>query len=182
MDLSQYKNIEIGGVSMKKLLLDGTQIWKKPYVNWFRQSINADGSIYNGGLGYKRGYRVRSGGAEQATTYTSCSGYIPVSPGDVVRISNCQFDYESNSNAINVSDASFTNIGQFTMLPAHYGIFLESGNDAYVSTSVIQEKEGVWKWIVPPEDLGIAYIRLTVYDQVSGSPYEMIATVNEEID
>ena len=179
MDLSAYKAISIGGIAMKKLTLDGVQIWSKGITNWVRKSINADGTIYNGGLGYKDGYRVRSGGAEVATGTASITGYIKVNGGDVIRISGFDFSYKSTANAINVSDAEFTNIGQFTTQPASSGIL--SGNyAAYDASSVVEEKTGVWKWVVPPAASGVAYIRLTGYTHYQDGVC-MIVTINEEI-
>ena len=166
---------------MRSLAIDGVEIWRWAYKNWVPFSINADGTIYNS-TGYKDGYRVRSGGGEAAANRTTCTGFIKVSPGDIIRISGCNFGYAANTNAINVSDSSFTNIGQFTMLPANYGIF--AGNyAAYNSTSVVEEKTGVWKWIVPPADSGVAYIRVTGYNStVSTYPGEnLTVTINEEI-
>jgi hypothetical protein len=43
-------------------------------------------SIYNNGLGYKQGYRVRSAGAEEAAN-SIISGYIKVKDNDIIRIS-----------------------------------------------------------------------------------------------
>ena len=180
MDLSAYKKISIGGVALKKLALDGVQVWKSGPTNLVPLSINADGTIYNG-TGYKDGYRVRSGGAEGAVSNTSCTGFIKVSPGDVVRISGCMFSHSGNSNAINVSDNTFANIGQFTMFPAQYGIFNDKYT-AYSSGSVVEEKTGVWKWVVPPASSGVEYIRVSGYDNKNGYPgARMIITINEEI-
>jgi len=182
MKLSDFKRISIGGTEVKQLTLDGTLIWKAGITNRIPLSINADGSIYNGGLGYKTGYRVRSGGGETAQARTSCSGFIAVQPGDVIRITNCSFDEQGNSNAINAADADFNNIGQWTMLPAKYGIFLEDYVD-YAYASVVQEREGVWRWVVPPAASGVRYIRLTCYDAAfPAGPTDMVLTINEEID
>lgn len=181
MDLSAYKAISINGIPMKKITIGGVVAWVRPMINWVRRAIDTDGSIYNGGLGYKQGYRVRSGGAEAATSYVSCTGYIKVDPGDVVRLGNCEFSRVSNANAINVSDANFTNIGQFTMQPAHYGIF-EGDYLAYSASSVVEESTGVWKWIVPPAASGVAYIRVTFHGtNLPAGPTDMIVTINEEI-
>lgn len=181
MDFSTVKSITIPEGKVTQIASNGAVLWKSGPKNWVRYSINADGSIYNNGLGYKNGYRVRSGGEEGAVNNTACTGFIPVKGGDVVRISGCNFSYKSNSNAINVSNASFTNIGQFTMLPASYGIFA-SGYTAYGHGSVVEEKTGVWKWIVPPAASGVAYIRVTGYDGSVAQPgANLIVTINEEI-
>lgn len=179
------KSLTIGGVELVKLSVDGVQVWQKEQdvadPNRIPTSIDTDGSIYNGGLGYKQGYRIRSGGAEAATSYVSCTGFIKVDPGDVVRISGCEFSAASNGNAINVSDANFTNLGQFTMQPVAYGILASSYSD-YNASSVVEESMGVWRWIVPPAESGVAYIRLTCYDGLyAAGPTDMVLTINEEI-
>ena len=181
-DFSKYPRLEIGGKRVKKITRksDGLVLWEAGYINMVPLSINSDGTIYNG-AGYKDGYRVRSGGAEAALSSSSVTGYIPVTGGDVVRISGCDFgDGTSNGSALNVSDSSFTNIGQFSMIPAGYGIFASNATyDAYGSDSVVEETTGVWKWIVPPADSGVAYIRVT--GNTGGNGADMIVTINEEI-
>lgn len=182
MNLSDYKFIKVAGINMQSLAIDGVEIWRWAYKNWIPLSINADGTIYNNGKGYKNGYRVRSGGAEAAIDNATCSGYIKVNPGDVIRVSGYDFSYISTSNAINASDASFTNLGQLTASYADsgYGIFAHSA--AWFShswKSIVEEKSGVWKWVVPPAESGVAYIRLTGYTNGDGS--KMVLTINEEI-
>lgn len=163
---------------------DGVVLWKAGYKNWVKYSTTNDGkTIYNGGKGYKDGYRLRSGGAEQSTSGASHTGFIPVKGGDVVRISGCNFeDGSANRSALNVSNASFTNIGQFSMIPSNYGIF-GSTYKAYGYESVVKETAGVWKWIVPPDASGVAYIRVTgnVASLSPQSGSNLIVTINEEI-
>lgn len=188
MDLSQYKSISIGGVSMKKLVLNGTQIWKSGYTNWVPQSLNADGTIYNGGLGYKHGYRVRSGGQESDGVYSNscaCTGFIPIKGGDTVRFSGWNMAYANNGNALNAYDADHVHLGQWTQNPSQYGIFASGGAyTAYSYNSLVQEKTGVWKWIAPPAASGIAYIRVTGMDTTMTTQIgkKMIITINEEIE
>lgn len=150
-----------------------------PYTNRVSTSINADGSIYNG-IGYKDGYRVRSGGAEGEMANNSCTGYIKVSPGDVIRISGWDFTVYGAGNALNVADASFSNLGQFTMQPSNYGIFLSSWT-AYDASSVVEESDGIWKWVVPPAESGVEYIRVSGYATSSSPGSKMIVTINEAI-
>ena len=184
MDLSAYKAISIGGIAMKKLTLDGVQIWKSGPTNWVRKSINEDGTIYNGGLGYKDGYRVRSGGGEATAASGTCTGYIKVNGGDVIRISGCNFGMASTENAINASNSSFTNIGQVVQNSVGYGIFASGAayND-YSRQSIVEEKTGVWKWVVPPAASNVAYIRITGRAVTTGNPQgaNLIVTINEEI-
>lgn len=182
LNFANYPRLEIPEGRVKQIARksDGLVLWEAGYVNMVPLSINSDGSIYNS-TGYKNGYRIRSGGAEGAQSGSTCTGFIPVKGGDVVRISGCTFGYPQNGNAVNVANASFTNIGQFTMLPAHYGIFLE-GYSAYAASSVVEEATGVWKWVVPPAAAGVAYIRVTGYNSTGSAPgANLIVTVNEEI-
>lgn len=160
----------------------GNVIWKRGYVNQVPLSTNPDGTVYNT-TGYKYGYRIRSSGAEGTADNTACTGFIPAKGGDIVRVSGCQFNTAVNNNAINVSDATFTNIGQIVAnyADAGYGIFAASGNyTAYAFNSIVQEPTGVWKWTIPPE-VSIAYIRVTGYRPTS-SGADLIVTVNEEIE
>ena len=54
-------------------------------TNILTTAIDTDNSSFNGGLGYKSGYRLSGSGAEHAFADYSVSGYIPVSIGDVIR-------------------------------------------------------------------------------------------------
>lgn len=181
-DFSVYKRIEIpeGRVKQIARASDGLVLWKSGYINQIPLSINADGSIYNGGKGYKDGFRVRSGGEETGANNSRCTGYIKVNGGDVIRIAGCDVERITNTNAINVSDASFNNIGQVTpnFSVAGYGIFgLGGAYEAYCWYSGKIEN-GVYEWIVPPIESNIAYIRVTGCVQ---NKKDMVVTVNEEI-
>lgn len=56
--------------------------------NVIQTAVDTDGTPYNGGSGYKEGYRLNASGNETAYSEHSVSGYIPVSSGDVIRIIN----------------------------------------------------------------------------------------------
>lgn len=54
-------------------------------TNLIPWSVDSDGTPYNGGLGYKRDYRIStSSGAESSATGYACTGFIPVKSGDVI--------------------------------------------------------------------------------------------------
>lgn len=185
MDFSTVKSIVIPEGQVKQITSNGAVLWKSGYKNWVRYSINADGTIYNNGLGYKNDYRVRSGGTETTSIGGCCTGFIPVSPGEAVYVSGVPwFTGVSAANALNAADSSFTNIGQFTMgQNAKYGIFA-SAYSAYAASSVVEVSSGVWKWIVPPAASGVAYIRISGYNaNNTAKPLgaDLIVTINEEI-
>ncbi len=185
MIFGKVKKLYIPEGEVKKIECGSAVLWRSGYTNRVPLSIDIDGSIYNGGLGYKNGYRIRSGGAEGAEETAAHTGFIPVSAGDEVRVSGWDFSVSQSANAINVFDASFTNLGQLVanFQNGGYGIFAVSG--AYIDyswKSVIEESAGVWKWIVPPASSGAAYIRVSSYMQLGGDGSKMIVTVNEEIE
>ena len=182
MNLAQVKELVIPEGEVRRIEKDGTVLWKSGHTNRVSLSINEDGSIYNGGLGYKDGYRVRSGGAEGEHGGCSCTGYIPVSGGDVVRIYPVNADTLSASgNAINVYDASFTHLGQAAS-NSNYGIFKTTYSAYSWGNACVSEGGGIYRWTVPPAAAGVAYIRLSLYDNVNGAPgAKMILTINEEI-
>lgn len=182
MDLSAYKGLKVGGITLKELKINGVLAWKSGPTNWVPLSINADGTPYNGGLGYKGGYRIRSGGAEGGHENGSCTGYIPVKGGDVVRMYPIDSTLLSVSGtAINVSDSSFTNLGQAASNGA-YGIFTSSYSAYSWGNAAVSEGGGVYRWPVPPAASGVAYIRVSLYNGKTGGPgASMIVTINEEI-
>ena len=72
-------------------------------------STEDNGQPYNGGLGYKLGYRTNSAGLESAAAGSACTGFIPAVMGDTVRvnfgISNARPWY------INMYDSGHIHIG-----------------------------------------------------------------------
>lgn len=138
IDFSKIKKLTIGAVELKQLFINGIQVWKSGYKNWVKYSTEADGvTIYNGGLGYKHGYRIRSGGVEAAAntvgSRSMCTGFIPFKKGDILLMSP-PFSGLNTANAINFSDGTFTNIGQRTDNGSGYGICAGSGWNKAIST------------------------------------------------
>jgi hypothetical protein len=184
LDLTGYKSLNFDGIDLKKLLINGVLVWEEPatYKNWVKFSTEADGvTIYNGGIGYKNGYRVRSGGAEGTTNRGSCTGFIPLKAGDTVRLSGYNALYGDAANAINVFNSSKENLGQVVanVADSGYGIFaIDSSYPSYGWASVTENPSGVYVWVCPPYD-EIAFMRVTGYTLKDGS--KMIVTVNQEI-
>lgn len=188
MDFTKLKKLSIGGVELKQLFINGVQVWKSGYKNWVRYSTEADGStIYNGGLGYKEGYRVRSGGAESENIFSVCTGFIPFKKGDILRIFP-KFSGRNSANTLNFANSAFTNLGQYNDNTATYGICAE---DSIWRTGIATEVDGITVVDISVVSNGndIAYVRLThaldwgetADDEEVKSGSELIVTVNEEI-
>jgi hypothetical protein len=171
-DFSSLKKLSIDGVSLKQLFVGGIQVFKSGYTNQVPLSIDTDGNLYNG-VGYKDGYRIRSGGAEAEQPGARVTGFIPACAGDIIRLTGWNFGFAAGANAVNFADASFSNLGQFTQQPSGYGICL--GNIPTVTVT-----EDVYQFTVP-ENVSITYIRVTGYHDYNTLPPDMIITVNEEI-
>jgi len=185
IDFSTAKAIKIPEGDVYKITCNGETLWESSYLNMVPSSKASDGTtIYNGGLGYKNGYRIRSGGAEGVLASSAHTGFIPVKGGDTIRISGGDFGSTAgHGSAMNVADSTRANIGQFSMQSGEYGIFAQSAYKSYSKSSVVQEKTGVWKWVVPPTTSGVAYIRVScnaVNDGVADGA-KLIVTINQEI-
>lgn len=185
LDFTGVKAITIPEGKVKKITRksDGAVLWKSGYKNWMKYSTEADGkTIYNGGLGYKNGYRIRSGGAESESTNASCTGFIPFKKGDKLYIYP-PFEGLNTQNAINFADKTFTNLGQVVDTGGGYGIC--SSKPSAFKTSVIN---GVSVLDLSENTVqgveNIAYVRVTnnlLNSLGITSGADMIITKNEEI-
>lgn len=179
MTFSDLKKLVIPEGEVNKITVGGVTIWEN-MKNWVKFSTEADGvTIYNGGLGYKNGYRVRSGGAESENPDASCTGYIPLKAGDVVRMKGWNANLSSAANSITIFNASKEAIGQVVAnFSPGYGIFSSTYTE-YAWSSVIENPTGVYAWVAPPHN-AIAFMRVTAHTLGDGS--QMIITVNQEIN
>lgn len=178
LNFKNVVSVKIPEGSVKKITANGIVLWKKPVKNWVSVSIDSTGAIFNE-TGYKVGCRIRSNGEESSNSDVSCTGYIPISPGDTIRIYPA-FTRENVANAVNYSDENFANLGQLTYNTATgtalgYGI-CETNTSPYDTTEVdgvsVVTATDVW-------NTAIKYIRVTNKSTVG---YDIIVTINEEIE
>lgn len=177
---TNLKALTIPEGDVVKITVGGVTLWEKPQEtkNWVKFSTEADGvTIYNNGLGYKDGYRVRSGGAEATQSTSSCTGYIPYKKGDILYIYP-PFISENTSNAINFYDESFTCLGQVTDSGAVYGF----------CTSAFKTKVENGVSVLNISNVTVSGINTVAYVRVTNrkglavqSGSEMIITKNEPL-
>lgn len=172
MDFSNIKKISIEAGDVKQIEVNGVVVWKSGYTNLVPKSIDTDGTILNG-TGYANGYRVRSSGALGEISGAVATGYIPVSPGDVIRFSGVTFNNAQVYECILFAGEGFSVLGSFTTQPARYGFFEQSK----LYDIDVTESNGVYSYTVPNYS-GIKWFRMSA----AGSGENMIVTVNEEID
>lgn len=180
-NLRNVSELTIPEGKVKKILRGTTLLWQS-VKNWVKYSTEADGvTIYNNGLGYKDGYRVRSGGVEVSESFSTCTGYIPYKKGDVLYIYP-PFNGGNTQNAINFYKTDFEVFGQITDAGVTYGSCTSAFKTTIVNGVSVLDISNVTVSGVEQ----IAYVRITnglrSYSPInmqSGS--EMIITKNEEI-
>lgn len=158
--------IEANGAVLWQLAADGSK-------NWVQYAIDTDGSLFNG-CGYKDGYRVSSSGSiKYVDDSNTCTGYIKMSGGDIVRVSGVIWagGNDSSGKAIAFFDSSFNWLGTATYQNGglYYGI---------CNTSSLQfsEADGICTFTTP-DNSSIAYVVISGI----GEGANMIVTINEEI-
>lgn len=175
IDFSAVKAISIAEGVVKKIVAAGKTLWEAiKFTNQVPISIDTDGSIYNG-TGYKDGYRLSSSGVEKTSNYSTVTGYIPVTGGEVIRINFPWYSTTSSLNYICAYDASFG--------------FLYAGTSqgSYSSTSIFGSvvQDGDVTVITLKNVTNMAYIRLSYYGGADGNlnvtGADMIVTLDEEI-
>lgn len=139
-------------------------------------SINSDGTEYvgvNGEDGYKVGYRIKSSGAEDALAGCNCTGFIPVSVGDVVRFKNIAFTPGGSEAGakIHFYKADFSSINGLT--PSNFAdmVYLIRPYETDTTTGYVSS-------ITVSSDVGSGYMRVsspTINDNA-------IITINEPIE
>ena len=150
------------------------------YTNQLDVATDTDGSLYNGGTGYKANTRIStsSGVVEKTESPWCVTGYFPVKRGDVVRLKNITF-YEPN----NTSSYPRTGIYGFD---SSYNLVVETStmslsNPLSDTWNVVTDANGqVTQFTIPSSwdsESEVALLRLCVYNINEDS----IITVNQEI-
>ncbi len=186
IDLSGYKKLTIGGVELKKLAVNGVDVWTShEYTNWVPLSTDTDGSIYNG-VGYKNNVRLSSSGgiSSSAQNGSTTTGFIPINGAvDVVRLKGVQWlnvptdghhyfnYYDSNKKFLGYMSSGMYDHGAnyshiFTVTRDANGVETMAWNNNYGTTnSLLQCVRSA------------SYVRITA----KGDGANMIVTINEEI-
>ncbi len=177
MDFSILKALTIPEGNVVKIEIGAETIWQAiTYKNWVKYATETDGvTIYNGGLGYKDGYRVSSSGSiKTSTSYGTCTGYIPLTGGSIIRVGGIEWasDDDDSQKAIAFFNSSFGWLGTTTYQQGglHYGIC----NNTTLKFSCVN---GITTFQTPT-NASIAYVVISGV----GSGEDMIVTINEEIN
>lgn len=124
-----------------------------------RQSVSSDGTPYNGGTGYKSGYRLNSGGNESAASGVYCSGFIPITNAQTIEFEGISLPAVSgvaNSNyTIHFYNSAFTRIAK-SQYQAH-DVF----NTPSIGKGTTDDSGKYIKTFKPTGVSGLAYIRFS---------------------
>lgn len=180
MDFSAIKSITIPEGKVTKIEVGGVTIWKAGYKNWVLYSTEEDGkTIYNGGKGYKDGYRVRSSGVEAAQSDTTITGYIPYVKGDKLYIYP-PFVGKNNQNTVTFFDSAFTCLGHITDAGSVYGSVTTAFKTKVVNGVSVLDLSAVTVAVASR----VAYVRIGNFitgSSIIKSGSEMIITKNEDL-
>lgn len=145
--------------------------WDVSYTNQIPISTDTDGSVYNK-VGYKTGYKLSSSGGLESWSGVEVTGFIPVSVGDVIRLSGITNPSNSaNAGSVNrfafyKSDKSFiTVINSKTNSIGWWDCTYDDDNNP-IKFTVKSDKAPA-----------VAYMRVSAEEINS----ESVITVNEEI-
>ena len=178
MDLPLYgyvdenKNIIISGTlegsayTVKYEMEDGSTLdigdlvlgTEQEITNQIPLSTDTDGTIYNGGLGYKTNTRINSSGVDAESADVSATGYIPAENGQTVYMKGIAIE-NSGLSKIVMYDSDKSKLNE-----VYTSELTSAGNDVY-SYTIAQE--------------GTAYIRISSYNVFDGS---QIVTIDQPIE
>ena len=124
-----------------------------------RQSVSSDGTLYNGGTGYKSGYRLNSRGNEAAASGVYCSGFIPMVSTQTIEFEGIALpaatSVGSSNYTIHFYDSAFTRIAK-SQYQAH-NVFLTPS----IGTGTTYDSGKYIKTFKPTGVSGLAYIRFS---------------------
>lgn len=166
----QKSDSEVGNHSASVAL---TTLADVGFTNVLRTAVGSDGTLYNRGLGYKENTRISSSdGTEKTATGWDCTGYIPITRGDVVRLRN--MDY------YDLDDAGGTTKRNFVCgFAADYTNFTVSTNPLSDAWSPVLDDDGdLIQFTMVSSWTNDKFIRITGKNIDAFS----IITVNEEIN
>lgn len=150
--------------------------------NILHHAVNADGTLYNDGAGYKAGYRLKSDGTETAYARACVTGFIPATEDDLVALSNISGLY--------ITDSTYATYARIAGYDSEFNMLWNQAANAAVSklTPATTSGDDMTSFTLksstnyPCQDL--AYIRFSVYDYTEGqsgiTPQSSIAITEEE--
>ena len=152
--------ISISKVTGSLVITASATVDTSSYTNWIPLSTDASGNPYNNGLGYKTGWRVNSSGVEKEASDMCLTGFMPVSPGDTIRLKNVQVA---------------SNGGYSTPYLRFYGANYTSNMAELSTEDMVEDTDGIITVTAPSASYSFFRASLGIIDDTS------IITINQEI-
>lgn len=127
------------------------------------QAVDANGSPYNGGTGWKSGYRLNSSGAEAAQSGAFVTGFMPFKQGDTMELENIGLPANQS-----VTNHSYCYVALYdsskTKIVSNYAkdVMAQSSNNVSSDNNNYVTKWTLNRWLSSSQDLsGVVYVRLS---------------------
>lgn len=149
------------------------------YTNALTKAIGTDGQPYNGGKGWKDGYRLNSSAAESADAAADVTGFIPAKWGDTLYLSDVTLSANSK-NYIYMYSSSFSNAGVYFRGDGSFSSAISKGGITVDSNNMVKSiklDDTTFDNTVNNAQ-NIRYVRFSC-DQITD---DSIVTVNEPIE
>lgn len=175
-----YSNgvISIASVTGNIVITAVAEVPEVSYTNMLTRAVASDGSAYNGGQGWKTGYRLGSAGTESAQDGMEVTGFIPVTIADTIYFSGVTWALNSTLASkcyFHLYNSSFAKVtGQQLSTDLSTGGFTydEAGNPVEINVQKFCNYTGTTAGDT------IAYFRISAEEINANS----IITVNEPIE
>lgn len=184
IDFSTMKELSVNGISLRRLSIDDTIVWRDGIFNWVPVSRDTDGSFYNG-IGYIEGYRLSSSGSLKAQANTVATGFIPAKFGDTIRMKGVIWGstVSDGYSYITFYDNNFSLLATVNLHQTSNDSGVSNiSSDSIISktnSSILTDDNGVTTFnIVFKKTIPFNYIRISA----TGAGENMIVTVNEKIE
>lgn len=132
-------------------------------TNMLTQAVDANGSPYNGGQGWKSGYRLNSSGAETAQSGAYVTGFMPFRQGDTMELTNIGLP-----GSASVTNHAYCYIALYdsskTKIVSNYAkdVMAQSQNNVTLDANNYVTQWTLNRWLSSSQDLsGVAYVRLS---------------------
>lgn len=154
------------------------------HTNKILSSIESDEQPYNGGVGYKTGYRLNSSGEERTLTNGAVSGFIRYEGGDIeLRVPTTEL---SNSYAyLHTYSSSFSLILENAAGALIDGSFRQLNQWVSNYGATVTEEESTLKYIIPSESLAISdiyYVRVSSSSSLAFNDTNFDMAIGESLD
>ena len=139
-------------------------------TNQLPLAVAADGTPYNGGTGFKSGYRLNSSGTETAQSGAYVTGFIPITKGQTIDFEDMQI-----AGSASVTNHSYCYIAIYdsnkTLIASNYSkdLAATSGDNPVVVNNYL-EALTLNRWLSSSMDItGTAFIRISALSISSAS-------------